>query len=133
MVEIGGLGELVAYAQEQVERVERMRTELADASAEAWSPGRFVFARTGAGGALLELRIDPAVRRLPTDELTAEVSAAITAAQRKMAERADAIMAPVLGTRPSERSLADLEAGMGQLEALADDLDRLAARRDLSG
>jgi hypothetical protein len=78
------------------------------------------------------LRIDPAGLRLPATDLEAEVTAAVSAAQRQFAERADEIMAPVLGMRPSEQSVDALEAGMNRLDALGDDLERLARRRGLA-
>jgi hypothetical protein len=56
------------------------------------------------------------------------VTAAVTAAQREYAGRADEIMAPVLGARPSEESVNALQAGMNRLDELADDLDRPARR-----
>ncbi len=130
MPELNDLDDLVAYAQGQVERIQRMQDELGTASAEATSRGGYVRARTGAGGALLDLRIEPAARQLSTHELAAEVTDAVGAAQARYAELADTIMAPVLGLRPSEESVAALEGGMSRLDALADDLDRLARRYD---
>jgi hypothetical protein len=56
----------------------------------------------------------------------------VTAAQREFAARADEIMAPVLGLRPSEESLDALEAGVSRLDGLVEDLDRLARRGGLN-
>jgi hypothetical protein len=42
-------------------------------------------------------------------------------------------MAPLLRQRPSEQSMASVEAGMSRLEAIADDLERIAERRGLVG
>lgn len=126
MADIRSLGELADYAQEQIERIQRMQQDLADQVGEAESPRGLVLARTGAGGMLVDLRIDPNARRLSSEELAAEVVAAVTAAQRDFAARADEIMAPVLGMRPSEQSVNELESGMSRLEALTDDVARLA-------
>jgi hypothetical protein len=111
-----------------VERIQRMQTDLEGQFGIAQSPRRFVRARTGPGGVLQELRIDPGALRLTADAEAAEVTAAVTAAQREYAERADEIMAPILGLRPSEESVDTLQAGMNRLDELADDLDRLARR-----
>jgi DNA-binding protein YbaB len=130
--EIRGIEELADYAYRQVERIQRMQDDLAGQYGTGESPRRFVRARTGPGGGLQELRIDPGALRLTAEEVAAEVTAAVTEAQREYAKRADEIMAPVLGMRPSEQSLEALEAGMGRLDRLADDLDRLARRTDPS-
>jgi hypothetical protein len=90
-----------------------------------------VRARTGPGGKLLGLRIDPEALRLSAEQVTAEVAAAISAAQKDYARHADEIMAPVLGMRPSEQSVADIERGLGQLDVLAEDMERLARNHDL--
>jgi DNA-binding protein YbaB len=129
--DINSLGELVEYAQRQVERLTEMQAHLAEQYAEARSPRGHVRARTGPGGALQELHIAPDALRLAADELAAEVTAAVTTAQREYAERADEIMAPLLHQRPTEQSMASVEAGMSRLEAIADDLERIAERRGL--
>jgi len=126
--DIHNLDELAEYAQRQVERIQRMHRDLAEQVGEGRSPRGMVRARTGPGGELKELRIDPETLRLPADEVAAEVTAAITAAQRAFATRADEVMAPVLGLRPSQESLEALEAGVSRLDALIDDLDRVARR-----
>jgi DNA-binding protein YbaB len=131
--DINSLGELVEYAQRQVERLTEMQAHLAEQYAEARSPRGHVRARTGPGGALQELHIAPDALRLAADELAAEVTAAVTTAQREYAARADEIMAPLLRQRPSEQSMASVEAGMSRLEAIADDLERIAERRGLGG
>jgi YbaB/EbfC DNA-binding family len=99
----------------------------------ATSPRGYVRARTGPGGQLKDLRIDPNALRLTAEELEAEVVTAITAAQNQYAKRSDDIMAPVLGMRPSEQATAQLEDGMAKLDALAAELDRIARQRDLAG
>lgn len=129
--DIRNLEELADYAQRQVERIQRMQSDVAAQFGEGRSPQGFVRARTGPGGGLQELRIDPAGLRLPASELEAEVTAAVSAAQRRFAERADEIMAPVLGMRPSQQSVDALEAGMNRLDALGADLERLARQRGL--
>lgn len=133
MPDIRNLDELAEYAQRQVERIQHMQQDLAEQVGAGRSPRGLVRARTGPGGELKELRIDPDALRLPADEVAAEVTAAVTAAQREFAARADEIMAPVLGLRPSQESLDALEAGVSRLDALADDLDRVARRGGLTG
>jgi DNA-binding protein YbaB len=126
------VGELVEYAQRQVERLTQIQTDLASRYAEARSPRGLVHARTGQGGTLRELHIEPAALRLTPDELAAEVTAAITQAQREYAESADEILAPLLAHRPGAESTANVEARMSRLEAIADDLERIARRRGLA-
>lgn len=131
MADLRNLADLADYAHRQIERIQRMQREIESEYGEGRSPRGFVRARTGPGGALQELRIDPSALRLSADELAAEVTAAVTAAQREFAARADEIMAPVLGMRPSEQTADALDAGMRRLDELGADLDRLARRRGL--
>jgi DNA-binding protein YbaB len=130
--DIRSLEELAEYVQRQVEQIQRMQSDVAAQYGEGVSPREYVRARTGPGGALQELRIDPTALRLPVAEVEAEVVAAVSAAQRQFAERADAIMAPVLGMRPSERTVDAFEDGMRRLDGLTADLERLARRRGLA-
>jgi DNA-binding protein YbaB len=123
--------DLAEYAHQQVARIQRMQDDLADQFGTGESPRGYVRARTGPGGGLQELRIDPAALRLSAEDVAAEVTAAITAAQREYADRANEIIAPVLALPPSEESLGNLEAGMRRLDGLVDDLDRMARRRGL--
>ncbi|NJC68696.1 YbaB/EbfC family nucleoid-associated protein [Planosporangium thailandense] len=85
-------------AQLQVDRIVRMQTDLAEATAAASSRSGLVHARTGPGGGVLGLSIAPAAMRLSPEDLAAEVIEAITAAQRSYGALADKIMDPVLGT-----------------------------------
>lgn len=132
MPEIRSLEDLAADAHQQLERVQRMQADLAAQSGTGESPRRFVRARTGPGGTVQELRIDPGAGELPMEDLAAEVVAAIGAAQQAYAQSADEIIAPVLDLRPSEQAADALEAGVRRLDALAGDLDRLARRHHLS-
>jgi DNA-binding protein YbaB len=132
MPEIRSLTDLAEYAQDQLDRIARMQRELADYAGEGESPRRLVHARTGPGGGLLDLRLDPDVLQLSTDGATQEITAAIVAAQRDYATRADEIMAPILAARPSEESTAAIEQGVQRLDALTADLERLAHRHGLS-
>jgi len=125
------LSDLAGYAQEQVARITRMQSDLDEAEGEGDSPRGLVHARTGPGGVLRDLRLDPRVLRMGTEEAAEEITAAVTAAQRAFAEKADAIMAPVLALRPSTASVDALDQGMRRLDALTADLERLARRRDL--
>ena len=98
----------------------------------ATSPRGYVRVRTGPGGQLKDLRIDPDALRLTVEELEAEVATAITAAQNQYATRAAHPMAPVLGMQAGEQALAQMEDGMAKLDALAAELDRIARQRDLA-
>jgi DNA-binding protein YbaB len=128
MTEIRNLTDLAEYAQDQVERITRMQQEIADQVGEGTSPRRLVTARTGPGGRVLDLKLDPDALRLPVADASAEITAAITAAQADFAARTDGIMAPVLGARPSEQATDALDAGMARLDALTADLERLTRR-----
>jgi len=129
--EIRSLEDLAEYAHRQMERIQRMQDDLAAQYGAGESPRGFVRARTGPGGSVQELRIDPGATALPIDELAAEIVVAIGAAQSEYAHRADEIMAPILALKPSEQTADTLEAGMRRLDALADEVDQLARRRDL--
>jgi DNA-binding protein YbaB len=131
MVQIRSLNELAEYAHQQVERVQRMQEEVTALSGSGESPRGWVRARTGPGGSVQELTIAPSALRLTAEEVAAEVIAAISAAQRDFSARADEIMAPVLGFHPGAQAVEELEAGMNRLDALADDLERMARRRGL--
>jgi DNA-binding protein YbaB len=133
VTEIRNFDELAEYAERQVKQLGQMQSELAAGSGEGKSPRGYVRARTGPGGQLQDLRIDPTALRLTAEELEAEVATAIVAAQNQYSARADDIMAPVLGMRPSEQALAQLEEGMAKLDSLAADLDRIARQRGLAG
>ncbi|WP_329106434.1 YbaB/EbfC family nucleoid-associated protein [Micromonospora sp. NBC_01699] len=133
MPDIRNLDDLAEYAHQQVARIQRMQEDLADQYGTGESPRGYVRARTGPGGALQELRIDPGALRLSAEDVAAEVTAAIGAAQREYADRANEIITPVLAAAPSKDSLDDLDAGMRRLDGLMDDLDRLARRRGLDG
>jgi DNA-binding protein YbaB len=133
MVEIRNLTDLAEYAQDQIERITRMQQQLNDYVGEGESPRRHVRARTGPGGRLIDLNIASDALRLTTDDLTSEVTAAITAAQADYATRTDDIMAPVLAMRPSEQTAEAFEQGMQRLDALTVDLERLAQGRNRHG
>jgi DNA-binding protein YbaB len=131
VTEIRNLTDLAEYAQEQIERISRMQQDIAQYAGEGVSPERLVRAKTGPGGQLLDLHLDPAVMELHPRELTTEITAAITAAQRDYAERTNAIMEPVLGARPSERDDDQIEEGIRKLDALTENLERLMSRPEL--
>jgi DNA-binding protein YbaB len=125
------LTDLADYAHRQVERIERMQADLAEATAEGESRSGRVHARTGPGGGVLGLRIEPVAMALSPVELAAEVTEAIAAAQRSYGAMADEIMAPVLGIRPGEANTSVIEEGQRRLAALEstmDDLDRRYGR-----
>ncbi|MEV4626558.1 YbaB/EbfC family nucleoid-associated protein [Micromonospora sp. NPDC049523] len=131
MPDIRNLEDLAEYAHQQVARIQRMQDDLADQYGTGESPRGYVRARTGPGGAIQELRIDPGAMRLSAEDVAAEVTAAIGEAQREYGTRANEIIAPVLAAAPSEDSLGKLDEGMRRLDGLMDDLDRVARRRDL--
>ncbi|HEV7900168.1 MAG TPA: YbaB/EbfC family nucleoid-associated protein [Planosporangium sp.] len=103
------LTELADYAHRQVERIERMQADLDEASAEAESRSGRVRARTGPGGAVLDLRIEPVAMAVSPEELAAEVIEAITSAQRAYGVIADEIMAPVLEIGPYDANAPVVE------------------------
>lgn len=133
MSEIRSLTDLAEYAQDQIERIQRMQRDLADYAGEGRSPRGHVRARTGPGGALLDLHVEDGAMRLSAVDLAAEVCAAVKEAQREYAERADQIMEPVLGMRPSEHAVEAIERGMSRLDALTADVERVAHHRGLVG
>jgi DNA-binding protein YbaB len=94
------LNALAENAQRQVDRIAHMQADLAEATAAGASRSGWVHARTGPGGGVLSLQIEPAAMRLSPAELAAEVTEAITEAQRSYGKLADEIMAPVLGIEP---------------------------------
>jgi DNA-binding protein YbaB len=95
------LDALTEHAQHQVDRIAHMQADLDEATAAASSRSGRVHVRTGPAGAVLHLRIEPDAMRLSPEELAAEVTEAITAAQRSYGALADEIMTPVLGIRTS--------------------------------
>jgi DNA-binding protein YbaB len=131
VTDIHTLSGLAAYAQEQIECLTRLQQDLEDCVGEGGSPGGLVTARTGPGGRLLDLRLDPDALRLSTQDAADEIMAAVTAAQRDYADRAGDVLQPLLALRPSEQSTEALDRGMRRLDELAADLERLAARHDL--
>lgn len=131
MAEIHSVEGLADYAYQQIERIQRMESELAEQIGEGTSKQGHVTAKTGQSGVLKDLKIDNAALRLSPDELTAEVKSAIGAAQADFARRADDIMGPILNVRPSEQANTAIEAGMKRLDALTADLDRIARTRGL--
>jgi DNA-binding protein YbaB len=122
------LTELADYAHRQVERIERMQVDLSEASAEAESRSGRVHARTGPGGAVLNLRLEPAAMALSAEDLAAEVIEAVTAAQRSYGAMADEIMAPVLGIRPNDANVSVLEEDQRRLASLESKMDELDHR-----
>jgi hypothetical protein len=132
MTEIRNLNDLAEYAHAQLQRLEQMHRDLAEYVGQAHSPRGHVHARTGPGGALLDLHIEPGALRLTADDLAAEIKAAVTAAQHDYTRRADDIMAPILAMRPSEQAAATIEQGISRLDTLTTDLERLAQRRNLT-
>jgi hypothetical protein len=111
-----------------VTEIRKLAGRAEDARLGAASPGGYVRARTGPGGQVLDLRIDPTGLRLTVEELEAEVVAAITAAQCRYAQE---ISASALGVRTPGQALARLEDGMAKLDALAAELDRTARQHRL--
>lgn len=131
MTEFRNLTDLAAYAQDQIERIARMQQDMADYVGEGTSPQGLVRARTGPGGRLLDLHLDPDLLSLRPGEVAEEITAAVAKAQGDYAERTDAIMEPVLGARPSERDGDEIDEGIRRLDALTEDLERLMRRPDL--
>lgn len=131
MADLHSLEGIAEYAQQQIEKIERMQRDLADRFGEGRSREGLVTAKTGVAGGLRDLRIEPSALRLSVEELAAEVMSAITAAQADYARVADDVMAPILGMRPSEDTAAGFESRLSKLEAIEHDIDRLARSRNL--
>lgn len=131
MAEIHSIEGLAEYAHQQIERIERMQQELAAQTGTGTSSQGLVKASTGPSGILRDLEINPDALRLTPAELTDEIKSAIMAAQKDYAVKADDIMGPILGVRPSEDSQQALDAGLSRLDELSADLDRLARERGI--
>lgn len=132
MTEIRNLNDLAEYAHSQLERLQQMQRDLAEQVGEGRSPRGHVHARTGAGGALLDLHIEPGALRLSPGDIAGEITSAVTAAQHDYTRHAEDIMAPVLAMRPSEHTTHSLEQQMDRLDTLTTDLERLGQRRNLT-
>jgi DNA-binding protein YbaB len=131
MAEIHSVEGLAEYAHQQIERIERMQQLLTAQTGTGTSRQGLVTASTGPSGMLRDLEINPDAMRLSPAELTAEIKSAITAAQSDYATKADDIMGPILGVRPSQDAQEALEAGMSRLDELSADLDRIARERGI--
>jgi DNA-binding protein YbaB len=131
MSEIHSVGGLAEYAHQQIERIERMQRELAEQTGAGTSPRGLVKALTGPSGMLRDLEIGAEAMRLSPAELAAEIKSAITAAQADYGTKADDIMAPILGVRPSQDAQDALEAGISRLDELSADLDRIARQQGI--
>ena len=104
MGELSNLDGLAGYAMQQVEKLRQMQERMGELTGEGRSADGLVVARTGAGGRILDLRVDETVLRSGAARVSADVTAAVTAAQQAYARPADDMMAGEMGVRPSERT-----------------------------
>src|SRR5262245_37121004 len=106
--EVGAVGELskldglAGYAMQQVEKLRQVQEQMGELTGEGRSSDGLVVVRTGAGGRILDLHIDETVLRSGAARVTADVTAAVTAAQEAYARQADDLMADGMGVRPSD-------------------------------
>jgi DNA-binding protein YbaB len=131
MSEIHSVEGLAEYAHQQIERIERMQRELAEQNGYGTSQRGLVKARTGPSGILRDLDIDAEAMRMSPAELALEIKSAITAAQADYGTKADDIMGPILGVRPSQDAQEAIEAGMSRLDELSANLDKVARQHGI--
>lgn len=129
--QIRSMDQLVDYAASQVQRIQQMQDGLGALEGHGSSTSGRVQARTGPGGLLQDLRLDPTAMTLSATQLTAELREAISGAQQDYAAQAEAVMQPVLGAAPSAQQRDDLDSGLDRLDGLIEDLERVARQRGL--
>lgn len=127
MSELSNLDGLAGYAMQQVEKLRTMQERMAELTGEGRSPDGLVVVRTGAGGRILDLRIDEAALRTGAARLSGSVTAAVSAAQQAYATQADDLMADEMGVRPSDPD-PSFERGLARLDELTDQLEDLTRR-----
>jgi DNA-binding protein YbaB len=125
--EVSNLDGLAGYAMQQVEKLRQMQERMGELTGEGRSSDGLVVARTGAGGRILELRIDETALRSGAVRLSADVTAAVSAAQAAYAGQADDLMADEMGVRPSDPN-PSFDRGMARLDELTDQLEDLTRR-----
>ncbi|WP_211240874.1 YbaB/EbfC family nucleoid-associated protein [Hamadaea tsunoensis] len=118
------LDDLAAYALHQVERLRALQARLADLSCEGRSPDGLVVARTGAGGRVLDLRLDPRALGGGAERLGRSVRSAITAAQNAYAQEAGKLMATELPPPGDE----EYERGVARIDELTERLNEMTRR-----
>jgi len=129
MAGLNNLDDLAHYALDQVDRLRRAQERLEHSTGEGRSQDGLVLARTGAGGQLLELRIDESALRGGADRLSASITAAVTAAQAAYNQQADDIMGGEMGMRPSEAG-SEYDRGLARIDELTDQLEDLTRRME---
>lgn len=125
--ELSNLDGLAGYALQQVEKLRQMQERMGELTGEGRSPDGLVVARTGAGGRILDLRIDEAALRSGPASVSDAVTAAVSAAQEAYARQADDLMADGIGVRPSDPD-PSFDRGMARLDELTDQLEDLTRR-----
>jgi DNA-binding protein YbaB len=125
--ELSNLDGLAGYAMQQVDKLRQMQERMGELTGEGRSPDGLVVVRTGPGGQILDLRIDDAALRSGSARLSADVTAAVSAAQEAYARKADDLMADEMGVRPSDPD-ASFDRGMARLDELTDQLEDLTRR-----
>jgi DNA-binding protein YbaB len=125
--ELSNLDGLAGYAMQQVEKLRRMQEQMGELTGEGRSADGLVVARTGAGGRILDLRVDETVLRSGAARVSADVTAAVTAAQQAYARQADDLMAGEMGVRPSDPD-PSFDRGVARIDELTDQLEDLTRR-----
>lgn len=127
MGELSNLDGLAGYAMQQVEKLRQMQERMGELTGEGRSADGLVVARTGAGGRILELRIDETALRSGSARISADVTAAVSAAQEAYARQADDLMADEMGVRPSDPD-SSFERGIARIDELTDQLEDMTRR-----
>ena len=121
------LAGMAAEAMAQVQRLEQLERELAGIQGQGVSPRRYVMVRTGPGGRLLDLDLAEGVLRIGVDALTAELTAAVKAAQDDHDQQAAKVMQETLPAVPVPGT-ESLDAGLATLDGLTATLEGLTRR-----
>lgn len=126
MDEVKNLDDLATYAMHQVERLRVLQARLAELSCEGRSPDGLIVARTGAGGSLLDLRLDPRALVGGPERLGRSVRSAVTAAQNAYAQEAARLMATELPAPGGEA----YEQGVARIDELTERVNEMVRRLD---
>lgn len=124
---LSNLDGLAGYALQQVEKLRQMQERMGELTGEGRTPDGLVVARTGAGGRILDLRVDEEVLRSGAAAVSDAVKTAVSAAQEAYARQADDLMADGMGVRPSDPD-PSFDRGMARLDELTDQLEDMTRR-----
>ncbi|MEU0480969.1 YbaB/EbfC family nucleoid-associated protein [Streptosporangium sp. NPDC006013] len=121
------LDRLVEDAEQVRYRAEVARRELDEVTGEGESANGRVRARTGAAGLLLEVRLDPRVMEMGSQDLAEEVTLAVRRAQQDGDYKREQVLRDVLG--PSGLSTEELTDPFKEIsDAFGRSMDEREAR-----